>query len=166
MKTKVLSKCCGAPAKQDRTAESFRMFCTKCVKTCQTTTEKTGFASKRSTLSTVRKVTGEGSLFNERYEACKGLSEVSGTKLLPPGHAQFHFQGCHLLPKGAYPKERLNPANVVMTTVEEHLEEWPFVKEKTDQELKSMGMAHWIPVVTRFRALRLKANTQILHEHR
>lgn len=98
------------------------------------------------------------------WHECKGNSEVSGEPLLPPSHPMFHAQGCHLLPKGSYQDARLERANIVMTTVDEHTIEWPLVKEKTDQELKAMGMEKWIPKVTLFRAMRLKYNTRLTAE--
>ena len=73
----------------------------------------------------------------------------------------FHAQGCHLLPKGSYQEYRTKRENVIMTTVEEHTEEWPFVKEKTDVELRESLNARWIPYVTRFRALRLAYNQRL-----
>lgn len=160
---KPLSSCCEKPAKVNMLARALEgeqaYFCSHCGASCDLTERRTAF--KGSTLSNVRKPSGERSLFVERWAACKGRSEVSGVLLLPPDDPRFHFQGCHLLPKGSYQGDRLLAENVVMTTIEEHTEEWPLVKEKTDAELKAMGMSKWVPVVTRFRALRLKYNQRL-----
>jgi len=162
MATKLLSPCCEKPAKPNKAraeGEPF-YFCTECLKGCEPK-QKEGFGAKRSTLSSVCQPTGERALFEELYFECRGKSVVSGMKLLPPDHPMFHAQGCHLLPKGSYQEYRTKRENVIMTTVEEHTEEWPFVKEKTDVELRESLNARWIPYVTRFRALRLAYNQRL-----
>lgn len=153
--TKPRSSCCDARVKVNLRDGGW--FCDKCGK--DTTPAKS--SPKKSTLTTVRKPSGERALFIRLWAKCGGKSEVSGEPLLPPEHPLFHFQGSHLLPKGAYQDERLLEENVVMVTVEEHTDEWPFVKELTDEELKQEGQAKWIPVVTRFRKLRLKSNLKM-----
>lgn len=152
MKTKLLSTCCKAPAKVDQSGEGTGFyFCTQCVKGCDVTGERTGFGSKPSTLSTVRKPTGERSVFVELWAKCGGKSEVSGAKLLPPEHPQFHFCGSHLLPKGTYPDYRLDHRNVVMMTPDEH-EHW-------HREPKGVLLADpkWAPIVARYMALKKEA---------
>ena len=155
--TKPRSSCCDAPAKNN-VMDPGKMFCSKCGRDC--TVAKA--APKFTTLSTVRKVTGEGEIFREKvWPRCKGKSEVSGEPLLPYGHKMWAAQFCHLLPKGSYDQDRLKPENIVATTVSEHTDEWPFVKEKTDAELRELGMSKWIPKVTVFRALRLRYNKRL-----
>ncbi len=155
-RSKEVSSCCGARAKVNMIARAVDgatrfMFCVKCGEPCDVKTDK----------PVARKTTGERDLFVRLYADCKGRSQVSGEPLLPPDDQRFHFQGCHLLPKGSYQNDRLEDANVVMVTPEEQTEEWPFVKELTDEELKREGMDKWIPVVTRFRALPLKYNQRL-----
>lgn len=158
--TKPRSSCCDAPAKNN-VMEPGKMFCANCGKDCAVAKA----ASKYSTLSTVRKVTGEGEVFRDVvWPRCKGKSEVSGADLLPYGHKMWAAQFCHLLPKGSYDQDRLKPENIVATTVEEHTDEWPFVKEKSDAELRELGMSKWIPKVTVFRALRLCYNQRLKAE--
>ena len=121
MTTKTLSLCCSAPAKPDISGEGTGCyFCTECVKPCDVKTERTGFGSKPSTLSKVRKVTGERELFVGLWAKAGGRSRISGEKLLPPEHPMFHFQFAHLAPKGTYPELRLMEENVWPVTVDEH----------------------------------------------
>lgn len=48
------------------------------------------------------------------------MSELSGKPLLPKGHNQWHWQFMHILPKGSYPRYKLNIENIVLGTVWEH----------------------------------------------
>lgn len=159
---KPLSSCCEKIAKVNmvrNNGETRFYFCTHCGEPCDLSQRRTPFTG--STLSPTRKITGERELFVKLWAKCKGRSEVSGDPLLPPEHPMFHFQGCHLLPKGSYPSDRITEDNIAMTTVDEHLNDWPFVKECTDAQLRERGRPEWIPVVTRFRALRLKYNQRL-----
>jgi len=155
---KPLSACCEKPMKVNMASADGRLFCTHCGNDCEVSSRREPFRGY-STIAKVRKPSGEGEVFKEVWGRCKGKSEVSGEPLLPPDHPMWHWQFSHCLPKGAYPEERLKPGNIVACTVHEHTEEWPFVKEKSDDELRAMGEEKWIPVVRRFRTLRLKANT-------
>ena len=149
------SSCCDARVKANLRDGGW--FCDKCGKA----TEPGRAKPKFSTLSTTRKPTGEREAFERVWARCKGKSEVSGAELLPYGHPMWHWQFCHLLPKGSYQNDRTDLANIVATTVMEHTDEWPFVKEKTDAELRELGMSKWIPKVTVFRALRLRYNKRL-----
>ena len=164
MSKKPLSSCCEKPAKVNMLARAVEgasrfYFCSHCGESCDLSQRRTPF--KASTLSPTRKVTGERELFVKLWAKCKGRSQVSGEPLLPPEHPMFHAQGCHLLPKGSYQEDRLEEQNVVMTTVKEHTEELPLVKEKTDEQIKAMGMAKWVPTVTLFRAMRLRYHQRL-----
>lgn len=155
MTHKLLSTCCKAPAKPDISGDGTGMyFCTSCVKPCDVKSERSGFGSRLSTLSKVRKPTGERALFVELWAKAGGKSEVSGAKLYPPEHALFVHQGSHLLPKGTYPDYRLDPRNVVMITPEEH-ETW-------HREPKGVLLAdpRWAPIVARYKALQREAETK------
>lgn len=156
--TKPRSSCCDARVKPN--LRDGGNFCDKCGKDCTSAKAKPKF----STLSTTRKHTGEREACEQVWARCKGKSEVSGADLLPYGHPMWHWQFCHLLPKGSYQNDRVNIANIVATTVTEHTDEWPFVKEKTDAELRELGMSKWIVTVTVFRALRLKYNQRLKAE--
>lgn len=161
-KNKPMSACCDALAK-DNVMNPGVSFCTKCGEDCEVVKPKPKYGA--STLSNVRKTSGEAEVFRDVvWPRCKGKSEISGADLLPYGHPMWAAQFCHLLPKGSYNEDRLKPENIVATTVEEHTEEWPFVKEKTDAELREMGMSKWIPKVTVFRALRLKYHKRLKAE--
>lgn len=48
------------------------------------------------------------------------FSEVSGLPLLPYGHSRWHWQFCHILPKGSYPRWKHNPENIILMLPEEH----------------------------------------------
>jgi hypothetical protein len=156
---KPLSSCCEKRIIPNM-VEPGKYLCNQCGQDCQPSQRKAPFRGY-STLSTARKVTGEGEAFAKVWERCKGKSEVSGEDLLPYGRPMWHHQFSHCLPKGSYGEDRLELANIVACTVKEHTEEWPLVKEKTDAELKAMGMSKWVPVVTRFRAMRLKYHQRL-----
>jgi hypothetical protein len=137
------------------------MFCTKCGEPCDVAKA----APKFTTLSTVRKATGEAEVFREKvWPRCKGKSEVSGDDLLPYGHPQWFSQFSHLLPKGSYKDDQTDPNNIIAVTVHEHTVEWPLVKEKSDAEIREMGLSKWIPKVAVFRALRLRYNQRLRAE--
>lgn len=158
--TKPRSSCCDAPAKVN-VMDPGKMFCKKCGADCTVAKAMPKF----STLSTVRKVSGEGEVFREKvWPRCKGKSEVSGADLLPFGDPMWHWQFSHLLPKGSYKEDQVDPNNIIAVTVHEHTVEWPIVKEKDDDWLKANGYTHWIPKVTVFRALRLKYNQRLRAE--
>jgi hypothetical protein len=55
-------------------------------------------------------------IWNERPH----VSQLSGAALLPYGHIQWHWQFLHVLPKGSYPKWRLEEKNILLGTVAEH----------------------------------------------
>jgi len=159
-KSKPLSSCCEKPAKVNVNNPGGPMFCSKCGQDCKVSERKVPFRGY-STLSTVRKISGEGEMFRKVWERCKGRSEVSGEPLLPYGHPMWFHQFSHCLPKGSYGEDRLELANIVACTVKEHTEEWPLVKEKTDEQIKAMGMAKWVPTVTLFRAMRLRYHQRL-----
>lgn len=159
MTTKLLSSCCSAPAKVNMVARAIEgqtryYWCTKCGEPCDTRQERSGFGAKRSTLSTIRKPSGERPLFIELWAKCAGKSEVSGTPLLPPEHPQFHYQGSHLLPKGTYPDYQLKPENIVMMTPEEH-RRW---HDEGPERLKADPQ--WRKVVERYEVLHFQANAK------
>ena len=109
--------------------------------------KRTGFKKKN------REATGELKLFIRSYAKQGGKCLISGDRLLPPEHPNFHWQGCHLLPKGTYPEMRLVPENVVMVLSKYH-DEWAFVKERSNAWLESEDKAYWIPIIEIFRELR------------
>lgn len=113
--SKLLSSCCQARAKVDMTGAS-TYFCSKCGEGCSTAQKQ----KPRSTLSTVRKVTGERELFVTLWARCGGKSQISNDPLLPPEHPLFHFQGSHILGQQAWPEFELREDNVVMCTIDEH----------------------------------------------
>jgi hypothetical protein len=47
-------------------------------------------------------------------------SELTGLPLFPPHHYKWHWQFLHVLPKGTYPKYKLNPDNILLGTIKEH----------------------------------------------
>lgn len=54
------------------------------------------------------------------WESREHVSELTGEDLLPPSHSQWHWQFLHVLPKGSYPKYKLNPDNILLGTPTEH----------------------------------------------
>jgi hypothetical protein len=102
-----------------------------------------------------KKATGELALFKRLYAEQDGLCAVTGLPLLPPAHEDFYKQGSHILPKGAYPRARLWPDNVVMVLQEQH-DLWE--KEKNKERL-SEAEPRWTEYVDRYYAMRLAYNT-------
>lgn len=81
----------------------------------------------------------QSELFSYIWETREHVSELSGKPLLPKGHFQWHWQLMHLLPKGSYPKYKLNPDNIILGTVEEHQyqERYPeFIKRRDEMKRK------------------------------
>ena len=153
-KTKPLSTCCEKLAK-DNVMNPGKMFCTKCGEDCEVVMPK----PKHSTLSTVRKPTGERALMIELWAKQGGRCAVTGERLLPPEHPMFHFQGSHGLNKGTYPEYRLDPRNLFMVTVEKH-EEWHAFGDKSGL------IAHdkrWEKVVRQVAILKAEAGRKHTH---
>lgn len=59
-------------------------------------------------------------MFNWIWENRPHFSQLSGKPLLPKGHFKWHWQFLHVLPKGSYPKYKLNPDNILLGLPEEH----------------------------------------------
>ena len=76
-------------------------------------------------------------MFNYIWETREHKSEISGLPLFHEKHFQHHWQFLHILPKGTYPKWKLNPDNIMLGTVEEHenQEQYEVFKER-QSELK------------------------------
>lgn len=161
-KPKQMSACCERPAKLNLNDPQAGYFCTHCGADCTISDRKEPF--RGSTLSNIRKTTGEGEQFLLVWERCKGKSEVSQDPLLPYGHPMWSWQFSHGLPKGSYQNDRLELDNITACTVKEHTEEWPLVKEKTDAEIRSMKMDKWLDTVRKFRKARLKYNERLSAE--
>lgn len=113
------SSCCDKPAKPNLASTDGGLFCTHCGQPCETSQRKTPFKGY-TTLSPVRKPTGERQVFIELWAKCKGRSVISGAPLLPPEHPMFHFQFAHVLPKSTYPELRLLERNIFPVTIDEH----------------------------------------------
>ncbi len=74
-------------------------------------------------------------MFNWIWDNRPHVSELSETLLLPKSHPKWHFQFGHILPKGSYPKWKLNPDNIMLMLPEEHehQETWiKFVEKKEE----------------------------------
>lgn len=59
-------------------------------------------------------------MFDWIWENRPHISELTGKQLLPLGNFTWHHQFAHILPKGTYPKWRLNPDNIMLVRPEEH----------------------------------------------
>lgn len=66
-------------------------------------------------------IRNQSDLFEIVWSEREHVSDISGKPLLPKGHSQWHWQFLHIVPKGSYPKWKLNPDNIILGTVEEHL---------------------------------------------
>lgn len=66
------------------------------------------------------------------WENREHVSQISGKQLLNINNPQWHWQFLHVLPKGTYPKYKLNPDNIILGTVSEHenQEHFKFFREK------------------------------------
>lgn len=83
----------------------------------------------------MRKDGAEKKMFMQIWENSDKRSEISGKLSYWPGHYLFFNQFGHLLSKGAYPSQRLNPENIMLMTPEEHQkqESFPAFIERRDQ---------------------------------
>ncbi len=81
------------------------------------------------------KFKNQSQMFQWIWENRPHFSEISGSPLLPKGHFKWHFQFMHILPKGTFPKYKLNPENIMFGLPEEHekQETYPFFIEKKEQ---------------------------------
>lgn len=70
----------------------------------------------------------QNEMFNWIWDNRPHVSELTGASLLPKGHTQWHWQFAHVLPKGTYPKWKLNPNNVMIVLPEEHNNQERFKK--------------------------------------
>ena len=62
----------------------------------------------------------QSELFRHVWETRKHGREGSGEPLLPEGHPQWHWQFAHVLSKGAFPRYKLNPENIMLMLPAEH----------------------------------------------
>ena len=62
----------------------------------------------------------QSEMFDWIWDNRPHISEISSEPLLPKGHLQWHWQFLHILPKGSYPKYKLNPDNIMLALPEEH----------------------------------------------
>lgn len=62
----------------------------------------------------------QSDLFRWIWENRPHVSELTGSPLLPFGHNMWHWQFLHILPKGSYPKWKLNPDNILLALPQEH----------------------------------------------
>lgn len=63
---------------------------------------------------------GQKAMFEKIWEEREHFSVVSGKKLFPKTHYQWHWQFAHVLPKGNYTYYKLNPDNIVLLLPNEH----------------------------------------------
>lgn len=81
---------------------------------------KLSMKPKKSPEKRFKGSSGEYKLFLKIFAQCKGISWVSGKRLLGPEHPKFHWQFAHILSKGAYPKFKLYERNIKPMLPEEH----------------------------------------------
>ena len=77
-------------------------------------------------------------LFEWVWETRPHRSEISGKPLVYPNQPFHVWQFAHVLGKGAYPRYKLNPDNIMLMTKEEHekQEEYKVFRDRRD-ELKT-----------------------------
>ena len=59
-------------------------------------------------------------LFEHIWNTREHYSELTGEPLYNKNNSQWHWQFLHVLPKGSYPKYKLNPDNIMLALPEEH----------------------------------------------
>ena len=82
----------------------------------------------------MKRFKNEAELFRYIWEVRPHFSELSGKHLLPAGNYRWHWQFLHILPKGIYPKYRLNPENIILALPEEHENQEQFEKFRIKKE--------------------------------
>ena len=73
-------------------------------------------------------------LFNHIWNTREHRSELTGKPLYNTNHSQWHWQFLHVLPKGSYPKYKLNPDNIMLALPEEHQNQNKYDKFKEKYE--------------------------------
>ena len=82
------------------------------------------------------KIKSQKSLFEHVWDTRDHFSELTGEPLLPKTHSQWHWQFLHVLPKGTYPSQKMNPDNILLGLPEEHEKQEQYeVFTKKRQEL-------------------------------
>lgn len=59
-------------------------------------------------------------MFDWIWENRPHESELTGEPLLSKKHFKWHWQFLHVLPKGSYPKFKLDPRNIMLALPDEH----------------------------------------------
>ena len=67
-----------------------------------------------------KSIKNQKDLFEQVWQERAHLSEISGKPLFGKGHPLWHWQFGHVLSKGAYPRYKLNPENIMLMLPEEH----------------------------------------------
>lgn len=79
----------------------------------------------------------ERDLFNDIWDERPHVSELSGKGLFPKGHAKWHWQFLHCLPKSTYPSMRLVKDNILLALPIEHENQTDYeVFNKRVEEMK------------------------------
>lgn len=81
------------------------------------------------------KDTRQYDMFIEIWNEREHISELSGKTLVGPEHKMFTWQFEHILGKGAYPKFKLNKANIMLMTWQEHFDITNNSIDKLDKDL-------------------------------
>lgn len=63
-------------------------------------------------------IKNQSELFNQIWEEREHISEISGRPLFNRRHMQWQFS--HTLPKGLYPRLKLEKMNIILMLPEEH----------------------------------------------
>ena len=68
----------------------------------------------------MKKYKNQTEMFNDIWETREHKSELTGKPLFNKNHYKWHWQFLHVLPKGTYPKYKLNPDNILLALPDEH----------------------------------------------
>jgi len=73
------------------------------------------------------KFKGQTEMFLWIQERLPNKSDLSDEPLLSRNNWRWHHQFLHVLPKGSYPKWKLNPNNIILALPEEHERQETFI---------------------------------------
>ena len=83
----------------------------------------------------MKKYKNQIEMFNDIWENREHVSELTGELLFAKYHFLWFNQFLHILPKGTFPRYKLNPENIILATPDEHKKQETF-KIFQDKKLK------------------------------
>jgi len=81
------------------------------------------------------KVSREKAMYLDIWSERSHVSQLTGKRLLPEGHPQWHHQFLHVLCKSLYKKYKFNKRNILLALPEEHTKQESYPAFTKKQEL-------------------------------